>query len=81
MGVPTCTTRLDAAGVLVSVGDEVLDLFGAELETLRAMGRVAHANPDPGAVVAALSKLTGRTPHDDEVRVLPLRRELVLVSA
>lgn len=70
----TQTTTLAPSELLVSVSDGVLDLFGGEEETIRGMARIARGNPDPAAIVATMTALADRTPHDDDVTVVALRR-------
>jgi len=70
----TKTTVLGPSDLLVSVSDGVLDLFGGEDETIRGMAKIARGNPDPSAIVAAMTAMAEEIPHDDDVTVVALRR-------
>jgi serine phosphatase RsbU (regulator of sigma subunit) len=70
----TRTTHLEPAELLVSVSDGVLDLFGGTEETIDGMSAIARRDPEPAAIVAALAALAERTPHDDDVTVVVVRR-------
>jgi serine phosphatase RsbU (regulator of sigma subunit) len=71
----TNTTRLDPGDVLVSVSDGVLDLFDGVDEAIEGMNSIARENSEPATIVARLSALAERVPHDDDVTVVAVRRE------
>jgi serine phosphatase RsbU (regulator of sigma subunit) len=71
----THETRLDVGDVLVSFSDEVLDLFGGELDTVFHVAAIAREHPRPAAVVATLIAFARSVDHDDDVTVIALARE------
>lgn len=74
----TTTTRLEVGDALISISDGVLDLWDTPEAAVDGMDALARRHSDPATLVAALTAIAARVPHDDDVTIVAVRREPVV---
>ncbi|MBT2502705.1 PP2C family protein-serine/threonine phosphatase [Curtobacterium sp. ISL-83] len=73
----TSATTLGPGDLLIAFSDGVLDLFDGNDDAVDQVAALVSADHDPAALVAALSERAASVPHDDDVTIIAVRRDLV----